>query len=47
VASEGPLLYQAHVLPAEGLPSPRHRYDRLAANFLGSIHLAAVITWWL
>ena len=23
------------------------RYDRLAANFLGSIHLAAAIMWWL
>lgn len=23
------------------------RYDRLAATFLGSIHLATVIMWWL
>jgi transposase len=23
------------------------RYDRLAANFLSSIHLAAAIMWWL
>jgi transposase len=23
------------------------RYDRLAATFLGSIHLAAAIMWWL
>ena len=23
------------------------RYDRLATNFLGSIHLAAAIMWWL
>lgn len=22
------------------------RYDKLAANFLGAIHLAAAITWW-
>ena len=23
------------------------RYDKLAANFLGNIHLAAAIMWWL
>jgi transposase len=23
------------------------RYDRLATNFLGSIYLAAAVTWWL
>ena len=23
------------------------RYDKLAANFLGAIHLAAAIIWWL
>jgi transposase len=23
------------------------RYDRLATNFLGSIHLPAAIMWWL
>lgn len=23
------------------------RYDKLAINFLGNIHLAAAITWWL
>ena len=23
------------------------RYDKLAANFLGNIHLAATIMWWL
>jgi transposase len=23
------------------------RYDRLAANFLASVHLAAALTWWL
>jgi transposase len=23
------------------------RYDKLAANFLGNIHLAAAIIWWL
>ena len=23
------------------------RYDKLAANFLASVHLAAALTWWL
>ncbi len=23
------------------------RYDKLAANFLGNIHLAAAVMWWL
>ncbi len=23
------------------------RYDKLATNFLGAIHLAAAVTWWL
>jgi transposase len=26
---------------------PATRYDKLAANFLGNIHLAAAIMWWL
>ena len=47
VASEGALRYREHVLPAEGMPFPRHRHDRFATDFLGSIHLAAVIMWWL
>jgi hypothetical protein len=43
---KGRKLHRADVLPAQGLPPTASRYDRLAINFLGNIHLAATIMWW-
>ena len=53
-ALQGPQHHRAHVLPPQGVGFAAlrvrrlaTRYDKLAANFLASVHLAAAITWWL
>jgi transposase len=42
-----PQRHRTHVLRLKDCRRLATRYDKLAANFLGNIYLAAAIMWWL